>query len=129
MTNSSSSSSSGSTYSGGGSSNNSSSKTKGSCSSCKGTGECKRCNVKMKKYYLDDRCATKVNEVMNSGNILCSQCYGYGYEREMASKCDCPNGIGYCPGKTCYACKGSGWQKCNSCNGKGSCNSCKGSGE
>jgi hypothetical protein len=119
----------GSSYSGGSSTNYSSSKSKGSCNSCKGTGECQRCNVKVKKNYLDDRCATKSKEDMNPGNILCSQCYGYGYEREMASKCDCPNGIGYCPGKTCYACKGSGWQKCNSCNGKGICNSCKGKGK
>jgi hypothetical protein len=129
MSNSSSSSGSVSTYSGGSSSNNTSSKTKGSCRICKGTGECKRCNVKVQKNYLDDRCSTKANEVMNSGNVLCSQCFGYGYEQVMASKCDCPNGIGYCPGKTCFACKGSGWQKCNSCDGKGSCKSCKGSGE
>jgi hypothetical protein len=105
------------------------SNNKKTCSTCKGTGECYQCNKKVKQRYLDERCSVRSNEVVNLGSVLCSQCFGYGYKTEMGLKCDCPNGIGSCPGETCYVCKGSGWLKCRSCNGKGECNSCKGTGE
>jgi hypothetical protein len=130
LTNSSSSSSSGSTYSGGGSSNNSSSKTKGSCSSCKGTGQCNKCSEPTRMPYTDDRCSIKERQETKLGYVRCSSCSGWGYKSELSHKCDCPNGIGRCNGERCRICSDGyvGWRSCNDCNKTGKCRSCGGSG-
>jgi hypothetical protein len=112
----------------------SSSSSAGSCSSCKGTGSCRKCTNDVKKPYLDDRCSVRDNKEVKYGYVLCSTCYGYGYKKALSSKCDCPGGIGSCPGETCYYCKGSGWMKCDVCHknsdGKlGKCTDCKGTGK
>jgi len=106
------------------------------CSDCKGTGKCQECTEKIQKPYLDDRCATNKRSSVNFGYVLCSGCYGYGYKRESGSKCDCPNGIGSCPGEKCpnSSCH-DGWVYCRECNSGGNgdhlgeCKECKGTGK
>lgn len=107
------------------------------CSYCKGTGKCQKCTKSVDKPYLDDRCAVKKRSSVNFGYILDNGgCYGYGYKRESGSKCDCPNGIGSCPGDKCpnSSCH-DGWVYCGECNrggnGKhlGECEKCKGTGK
>ena len=101
------------------SSSNSNSQTKktNKCSSCNGTGKHSECNKKSRTSYFTETCSIERVEKVNSGYVLCSQCYGFGV-------------TGSCPGKTCYYCKGSGWMACrsNSCD-EGVCNSCKGTGQ
>jgi hypothetical protein len=113
---------------------NSNSKSKGNCSSCNGTGECRSCNKTVKKNYRDF-CTPKTRNERRLGYVICSQCYGYGYESERGSVCDCPGGIGWCNGKKCYLSDcNDGWRPCKDCNsgGRGSnvgkCQSCKGTG-
>ena len=105
------------------------------CRSCSGTGICKKCSNVVNKPYLE-RCSVKSNKAVNNGYVLCSTCNGYGYKLASASQCNCPNGIGSCPGETCYSCKGTGWYFCNECNScyggckdLGKCKACKGTGK
>jgi uncharacterized protein (TIGR02145 family) len=111
------------------------SSNKGNCSYCGGTGECRGCAHSIDKPYLDE-CSTKSRKEMRFGYVLCKQCFGYGYKREIASKCDCKNGVGQCPGEKCYisSCT-DGWVYCTECNQSskgeniGKCSHCKGSGQ
>jgi hypothetical protein len=108
---------------------------KRNCSYCGGTGECRGCAHTIDKPYLDE-CSTKSRKEMRFGYVLCKQCFGYGYKREIASKCDCKNGVGQCPGEKCYisSCT-DGWVYCTECNQSskgeniGKCSHCKGSGQ
>jgi hypothetical protein len=80
---------------------------------------CSLCNKIQNKQRIGSRCEIKVDKVSNPGYIVCPHCRGIGFEIGLTKDCDCPNGIGSCPGKLCYQCEGSGWYKCSSCYGKG----------
>jgi uncharacterized protein (TIGR02145 family) len=101
------------------SSSNSNPQTKktNKCSSCNGTGKHSECNQKRRTSHYTETCSIEREERVNSGYVLCSECYGWGVK-------------GSCPGTTCYYCKGSAWMACksNSCD-RGACKSCKGTGQ
>ncbi len=108
------------------------------CYSCNGTGNCSGgCTKTIKKPHYDGKCGWPESSEVKFGFILCSTCSGKGYQiTNNQFKCDCRNGIGWCPEKKCYIrmCN-NGWVYCKECNSNGrgtalgKCNECKGSGK
>jgi hypothetical protein len=99
------------------------------CSYCNGTGQCQSCNKFVDKRFLE-RCGINSRKEVKHGYTICNTCNGFGHKLASAYDCDCKNGIGSCPGETCYGCKGSGWYDCNACKyDKGKCMQCKGTGK
>lgn len=104
------------------------------CSYCKGTGKCQNCTNKVEIRYMGSRCETIRKNEVNYGYVRCETCRGLGFKEELASKCDCPNGIGLCLGDKCTICN-NGWRECRECNSGGNgdhlgeCKECKGTGK
>jgi hypothetical protein len=80
---------------------------------------CTYCNKIFSKYYLTDRCETKIENITNPGYVICDGCHGRGFLTTNVN-CNCPNGIGWCYEKDCPVslCE-DGWIKCSHCNGTG----------
>jgi hypothetical protein len=76
---------------------------------------CPECNRMVDKPY-HERGSKKLKTCVNPGYVLCSACYGLGYE---TTNRDCPYG-GWCYERDCYVgiCD-DGWIKCDECRGTG----------
>ncbi len=85
--------------------------------------------------FIDTTCSEcDGSGISNTDTISCDKCYGSGFDyKEECFSCDGSGikGEGELAGK-CSRCKGSGYDNCSSCNGKGKtpsdCNACKGKG-
>jgi len=117
------------TQSSGQSSSSNSQSVKVQCSSCDGSGKCKKCGKTFRKNYYkgngsyDDRNETK------PGFVKCSDCFGRGHKQVRRSA------GGWEPGGDCSVsgCE-DGWRFCSNCNNSGNgrnigqCQKCKGTG-
>lgn len=117
------------TESSGQSSSSNSQSVKIKCSSCDGSGKCRKCGKTFRKNYYKGNGSYENRNETKPGYVMCSDCFGRGHKQVKRSA------GGWEPGDDCYVsgCE-DGWKFCSNCNNSGNgrnigqCQKCKGTG-